>query len=155
MYLTGQFGTGAEAMERYQRCLMLAGPPLPPYTPPCTDSLSLVGHGVADDEPANRKCLCKGIWKPDGLTRGFDSSEEYTPDDVEFLCGNLCPGATLYLYGCGVGHNEDLMRHLASKCPKIKRVCGYLGALRYIRTGQGDPILLPNPFYWHCIEVNN
>ncbi len=118
----------------------------------CEESITFRGHGLFEEDPT-KNTIRKGETIPVCMTNGIRSDACLTKWDVEKHCKDLCCDATLVLRGCGIGHNEEYMRELASRCPRITRVCGTLPAVKYIPyTNITIPVC---PWNWNCIDVED
>ena len=116
----------------------------------CQKTLKIYGHGLDPEEDLNKRTLARGAI-PKAMTNGIHSELVLTSNDISSKCSSLCCNATLKLYGCGIGKNDEYMRRIASGCSKIKRVCGYTRMLRYF---WGTNFTFSLPRRWHCIDVN-
>ena len=118
----------------------------------CKETLTFKGHGMSTKCDMTKKSVAKGKCIPEFMTNGIsDGSPMLIVADIAAACDDLCCGATLNLYGCGMGKNEKAMEALAAGCDKIKRVCGYTKLLKYI---PGTNITLAWPWNWNCIDVS-
>jgi hypothetical protein len=116
----------------------------------CKKKLKKKGHGLFLED-AGKKDIAKGKQVPVGMTNGIYSDELLQKHHIAKNCDELCNCATLELHACGIGHNEDYMKELASGCPdKFTKVCGYLKKLKYI---PWTNITLAAPWGWKCLEL--
>jgi len=120
------------------------------------ETLTFTGHGMNTQCDITSESLADGSCIPEFMTFGIaDGSPILTAGLVKAACSDpsslLCCDATLYLYACGIGKNEELMRALAAGCNKITKVCGYTKSLQYIPYFD---IVIPLPWNWNCVDVN-
>jgi RHS repeat-associated protein len=109
---------------------------------PCDRTYNFIGHG--------RRSGGRSGWPED------DSGRLLTPTRVrKEICPRLCWGATLVLWTCYTGADNQRMREIAEQCPKISRIVSCKGDLKTGPAVGGRPVTWWCPCGWNSLSVND